>query len=96
MAARLLLLSLAAPAALALSASGDSLGLHTKRIQSLHATFASAASPSSPDAAAHNTRQQNVFNDAAAFFASKDAVPPEVVPILRSIVEAAQLRPSER
>ena len=55
------------------SAAKDALEQHTERVQ----TGAGPGAPS-PERAAHNKRQQEVFDSAAEFFASPEASPPEV------------------
>ena len=64
------------------SAAKDALEQHTERVQ----TGAGPGAPS-PERAAHNKRQQEVFDSAAAFFASPEASPPEVEATLDALAK---------
>ena len=64
------------------SAAKDALEQHTERVQ----TGAGPGAPS-PERAAHNKRQQEVFDSAAEFFASPEASPPEVEATLDALAQ---------
>ena len=64
------------------SAAKDALDEHTERVQ----TGAGPGAPS-PERAAHNKRQQEVFDSAAAYFASPEASPPEIEATLDALAK---------
>ena len=64
------------------SAAKDALDEHTERVQ----TGAGPGAPS-PERAAPNKRQQEVFDSAAAYFASPEASPPEIEATLDALAK---------
>ena len=61
-------------------------GSHEDRIIGLHGEFAGRAGPAAdPSHAAHNEAQRKAFDEAAGFFASEEATPSAVVPVLNDI-----------
>ena len=78
------------------SAPNDAHEAHMREVQKLHAGIADASASAGGAGSSlteHNKRQSAVFDEASAFFASADATPPDVVPLLREIVAAAELAP---
>ena len=73
-----------------LTSDDGTIAAHAREVQDLHDRIRDGR----PDNAAaisreaHNRRQAAAFNDAASFFASEEATPERVVPVLRDIAKA--------